>query len=249
MDDYCWRVYYQSRFIKLPQETSQQEPPDYKLLYKKQSRLIISATEFDIAWLDNQYWRFADFHRSPFGRVAELNMVCWLDVCGRIAAVPRGRYHTFWNLQLKPDSSIKRVIFETKILSGQTSSDEEPNLGSTASFTLAQLPFHQFTSTVDMCVHARGQSIDIKEPHATVQFHAYDHSDRWKSGLTLDYVVLVKSSLNKKQRSHYIECLEKEIRRERGILHDCSRAPFFELTDRAEENDSYDDENPVCNLQ
>ncbi|XP_068667164.1 F-box protein PP2-B10-like [Aristolochia californica] len=68
---------------------------------------MLSAGELRIAWGDvPQYWRWVDSTKSRFSKVAELLMVCWLEITGRFDSrllSPKTTYVAYLVMKIYPE--------------------------------------------------------------------------------------------------------------------------------------------------
>ncbi|XP_068662968.1 F-box protein PP2-B10-like [Aristolochia californica] len=68
---------------------------------------MLSAGELGIVWGDTpQYWRWVDSSESRFSKVAELLMVCWLEITGRFNSQllsPKTTYIAYLVVKIDPE--------------------------------------------------------------------------------------------------------------------------------------------------
>ncbi|KAI8910488.1 hypothetical protein EDD86DRAFT_205537 [Gorgonomyces haynaldii] len=147
--------------------------------YKKRHLYPSYPEFFSIAWLDDNYWSLANRLDSTSGTVAVLRSVCWMDCSTVFEHVMPGRYHLKIKMRsLENSYSLSNVTVEYTAYQETTPLTISKTIGTFLDEEEVWKDFILPPMDLPTSTHVRAV--------------IYDHSGRWKSGLEIDSIKLVR---------------------------------------------------------
>lgn len=145
---------------------------------------------------NRSYWRKENCESSPFGEVAVLKSVCWLNVHGMFESIKPGKYLVFWRIFLD-QNSFSEVKGNWRIGVGRRSlnqfqpdaveGDHEVVNFFTASDLASKVGMNQWMYIVQGVIRVREES--------DVEARCFGGNPLWCGGIKYDYVSLLSLSV------------------------------------------------------
>lgn len=159
---------------------------------------VYSFTEFNITWLNNNedncvYWELKECADSPFGKVARLNYVWWLDLRRKITNVSPGNYKILCRVKL--DGRIEDLNAVSFIISSELEVKSQKVLHFNEILRREWIFLPVGEIALERC-----SDLDVA---------IYSHTNTLKRGLHMDFIALVKASLDAGEFDEEIKFMQR----------------------------------------
>jgi hypothetical protein len=162
---------------------------------------VYSFADFNITWLNNHedsrvYWELKQCADSPFGKVAQLHYVWWLDLRRKITNVSPGNYKILCRVKL--DGRIGDLNAVNFIISSELEVKCQRMLH------FKNISKRQRRQWVFLPVGEIGL-----ERCSDLDVALYSHTNTFKCGLRMDFMALVKASSNAGEFDEEIKFMQR----------------------------------------
>lgn len=154
------------------------------------SRLFLNSREYDVTWLNGEYWCELDEPNDSIrGRIYHLNNVCWLEIHATVHHVPRGRYRAEWRVRFGHESAIDFAAKWKVFASGRDADTNTKQVLLEFQHDKNWKEFHPWVRQGWVLV--RTNAFVIAHNDMRVEGEILGGNDQWFHGLDIDYMRLV----------------------------------------------------------
>ncbi|KAF9097699.1 hypothetical protein BGX23_008124 [Mortierella sp. AD031] len=160
--------------------------------YNHFGRMAIPGDDMFIVHKGGPHWVMVLCLDSAYGQVAKLRGVWWLDVSAVLYGVPRGSYRVQWGLVVENPTAVVATQFRSP-----TWDNTQPNASSFIAESMREFIGETDNQVRNLFVPGRmnfqlPERLVVEQDHQTIFVQFRNHRGTYKSGLSVDYVRLLR---------------------------------------------------------